>query len=68
MKKKVCREGCGVRPRSGPRDIFRDILSRRMCRDLEEMVAKGILEKVGTAGKGVHYRLGKGAVKGPMGP
>lgn len=41
---------------------------RTASRDLEEMVAKGILEKVGTTGKGVHYRLGKGAAKGPTGP
>jgi ATP-dependent DNA helicase RecG len=41
---------------------------RTASRDLEEMVAKGILERVGTTGKGVHYRLGKRAVKGPKGP
>lgn len=38
---------------------------RTASRDLEEMLSKGILEKVGTTGKGVHYRLGKGAAKGP---
>lgn len=40
---------------------------RTASRDLEEMLAKGILERVGTTGKGVHYRLGKGAAKGPKG-
>ncbi|HEX6904428.1 MAG TPA: ATP-binding protein [Thermoanaerobaculia bacterium] len=41
---------------------------RTASRDLEELVAKGILDKVGTTGKGVHYRLAKGAAKGPKGP
>lgn len=40
---------------------------RTASRDLDEMLSKGILEKVGTTGKGVHYRLGKGAAKGPKG-
>jgi hypothetical protein len=38
---------------------------RTASRDLEEMLSKGILRKFGTTGKGVHYRLGKGA-KGAM--
>jgi len=41
---------------------------RTVSRDLDELVLKGLLEKVGTTGKGVHYRLGKGAAKGPKGP
>ncbi len=41
---------------------------RTASRDLEQMLAIGILEKVGTTGKGVHYRLSKGAAKGPKGP
>jgi ATP-dependent DNA helicase RecG len=41
---------------------------RTATRDLDDLVAKGLLEKVGTTGKGVHYRLGKGAIKGPKGP
>jgi predicted HTH transcriptional regulator len=41
---------------------------RTASRDLEEMVSEGIVEKVGTTGKGVHYSLRKGAVKGPKGP
>ena len=41
---------------------------RTASRDLDEMLAKGILARVGTTGKGVHYRLGKGATKGPKGP
>jgi predicted DNA-binding transcriptional regulator YafY len=38
---------------------------RTASRDLEEMVSEGIVEKVGTTGKGVHYSLRKGA-KGAM--
>ncbi len=41
---------------------------RTASRDLDEMMAKGIVEKVGTTGKGVHFRIGKGATKGPKGP
>ena len=41
---------------------------RTASRDLDEMLTKGILARVGTTGKGVHYRLGKGATKGPKGP
>jgi len=41
---------------------------RTASRDLDDMVSKGVLDKVGTTGKGVHYRLGKGATKGPKGP
>jgi ATP-dependent DNA helicase RecG len=41
---------------------------RTASRELEEMITKGIIEKIGTTGKGVHYRLAKGAIKGPMGP
>lgn len=45
-----------------------DTAKRTASRDLDDLVGKGILEKIGTTGKGVHYRLGKGAAKGPMGP
>ncbi len=41
---------------------------RTASRDLDEMMMKGIIKKVGTTGKGVHYSLGKGAAKGPKGP
>lgn len=41
---------------------------RTASRDLEEMQAKRAIEKVGTTGKGVLYRLSKGAAKGPKGP
>ena len=41
---------------------------RTASRDLEELMTKGILEKVGTTGKGVHYLLVKGATKGPKEP
>lgn len=40
---------------------------RTASRDLDDLLSKGLLEKVGTTGKGVHYRLGKGAAKGPKG-
>ena len=41
---------------------------RTASRDLDGLVAKGILEKIGTTGKGVHYQFGKGAAKEPKGP
>jgi len=41
---------------------------RTASRDLDELVSRGVLEKVGTTGKGVHYRLAKGARKGSKGP
>jgi ATP-dependent DNA helicase RecG len=41
---------------------------RTASRDLDDMIVKGIAEKVGTTGKGVYYRLAKGATKGPKGP
>jgi predicted HTH transcriptional regulator len=41
---------------------------RTASRDLDDMIIRGILDKVGTTGKGVHYRLAKGAIKGPKGP
>lgn len=40
---------------------------RTASRDMEDMITKGIAEKVGTTGKGVRYRLPKGAIKGPKG-
>jgi ATP-dependent DNA helicase RecG len=40
---------------------------RTASRDLADLIKNGILEKVGTTGKGVHYRLSKGAIKGPKG-
>lgn len=40
---------------------------RTASRDLDEMMEKGIIEKVGTTGKGVYYHLSKGAAKGPKG-
>lgn len=41
---------------------------RTSSRDLDELIASGIVEKIGTTGKGVYYRLAKGATKGPNGP
>jgi ATP-dependent DNA helicase RecG len=40
---------------------------RTTSRDLDDMTTKGILDKVGTTGKGVYYRLANGAIKGPKG-
>ena len=37
-------------------------------RDLEDLVRKGVLEKIGTTGKGTYYVLGrKGLAKGSKG-
>ncbi len=44
------------------------VAKRTASRDLNELVRKGVLEKIGTTGKGVQYRLAKGAIKGPKGP
>ncbi|MFH2056075.1 MAG: DeoR family transcriptional regulator, partial [bacterium] len=44
------------------------VAKRTAHRDLMELVEKGILEKVGTTGKGTVYMLRKGATKGPNGP
>ena len=44
------------------------VAKRTAHRDLVEMVNKEVLEKQGTTGKGVSYRLRKGAIKGPKGP
>jgi len=44
-----------------------EVSKRTASRDLDELVAKGILERVGTTGKGAHYVIGKGARKGPKG-
>lgn len=41
---------------------------RTATRDLEDMIAKGLIEKTGTTGKGVFYGLAKGAAKEPKGP
>lgn len=41
---------------------------RTASRDLDEMINKGVIEKIGTTGKGVYYRLAKGARKGPKEP
>ena len=44
-----------------------ELSKRTASRDLDAMIAIGIIEKVGTTGKGVYYRLAKGAIKGPKG-
>jgi predicted HTH transcriptional regulator len=43
------------------------IAKRTAHRDLTDLVAKGIFEKVGTTGKGTYYIIAKGAIKGPNG-
>jgi len=43
------------------------IAKRTAHRDLTDLVAKGIFEKVGTTGKGTYYVIAKGAIKGPNG-
>ena len=44
------------------------VAKRTAHRDLTELVERGILEKVGTTGRGTAYVLRKGAEKGPKGP
>jgi ATP-dependent DNA helicase RecG len=44
------------------------VAKRTAHRDLFEMLEKGVVDKLGTTGKGVAYRLTKGATKGPKGP
>ena len=44
------------------------ISMRNATRDLKELVEKGIFEKMGIHGKGVHYVLGKSARKTPEAP
>ncbi len=41
---------------------------RTASRDLDELITSGIVEKIGTTGKGVYDRLAKGAIKRPNGP
>jgi len=43
------------------------VSKRTAHRDLTDLVDKGVLERVGTTGKGVSYVLRKGATKGPKG-
>ncbi|MFZ4395960.1 MAG: hypothetical protein ACOYOU_10090 [Kiritimatiellia bacterium] len=50
--RKICHDG-GVR--------------RTAALDLEQLVAAGVLARVGTTGRGVYYRLGKRAINGQNG-
>jgi ATP-dependent DNA helicase RecG len=43
------------------------VAKRTASLDLSELVTSGLVKKVGTTGKGVHYRLSKGAPKGQKG-
>ncbi|RZB35119.1 MAG: ATP-dependent DNA helicase RecG [Desulfobacteraceae bacterium Eth-SRB1] len=45
-----------------------EVSKRTASRDLNDLMKKGVLKKIGTTGKGVQYRLIKGAIKGPKGP
>jgi ATP-dependent DNA helicase RecG len=42
--------------------------SRTASRDLDDLVTKGLIDKVGTTGKGVYYQLSKAATKTPKAP
>jgi len=44
------------------------VAKRTAHRDLMDLVEKGVLERIGTTGKGTAYVLRKGATKGPNGP
>ena len=44
------------------------VAKRTASLDLAGLVSAGLLEKVGNTGKGVFYRLAKGAPKGQKGP
>ena len=44
------------------------VSKRTAHRDLTDLVDKGLLERLGTTGRGAGYVLRKGAVKGPKGP
>ena len=43
------------------------VAKRTAHRDLVDLLTKGIIERIGTTGKGTHYVLHKGAAKGPKG-
>ncbi len=43
------------------------VAKRTASLDLSDLVDSGLVEKIGTTGKGVHYRLTKGAPKGQKG-
>ena len=44
------------------------VAKRTAHRDLVDLVAMGVLERLGTTGKGTAYQIRKGAIKGPKGP
>jgi predicted HTH transcriptional regulator len=45
-----------------------EVAKRTAHRDLAELAEKGLVEKIGSTGKGTYYVLSKGAAKGPNGP
>ena len=42
--------------------------NRTASRDLDDLVTKGLVDKVGTTGKGVYYQLNKGEIEGSNTP
>ncbi len=51
---------------SGYQDLFR-VAKRTASKDLQHLASLGLIEKEGTTGKGVFYRIAKGAPKGHKG-
>jgi predicted HTH transcriptional regulator len=44
------------------------VAKRTALRDLKQLMELGLIERIGTTGKGTYYILSKGAIKGPKGP
>ncbi len=44
------------------------VSKRTATRDLEDLMSKGLIERIGSTGKGVEYQILRGATKGPKGP
>jgi len=61
-------EGDGLSKIPDVREGHKKISMRNATRDLKELVEKGIFEKKGIHGKGIHYVLGKSARKTPEAP
>ncbi len=48
--------------------VLLGVSKRTAHRDLTELVRRGVLEKVGSTGRGTAYVLAQGVIKGPKGP
>ncbi|HPM84569.1 MAG TPA: ATP-binding protein [Candidatus Anammoximicrobium sp.] len=48
--------------------VLLGVSKRTAHRDLNELVRRGVLEKVGSTGRGTAYVLPQGVIKGPKGP